>query len=249
MLSIFRQHRLLLAIGAVLALTLAACGGNGNGTATTDGENGATGDTTTNGDTGTTGDTATPGDTPTTGDTATPGDDSMDQEMTDFSTPFGEACSQIPESGEGSAEGMADDPVATAASNNPLLSTLVEFVGQAELGDTLNNAEALTVFAPINSAFEALPEETAQAVSNDTELLTTVLSHHVHAGEKLSASQLAEQGTVSTLAEGTADLRISQSGDTLEVSSAGSTATVVCGNVETANARVFLVDTVLQPAQ
>lgn len=226
MLSTFRPSRLLLAIGAVLALTLTACGGGGNGAADSDGD---------------TADSDTAADTDSDQASQTAGDMA-------YATPFGEACSQIPTEGEGSAEGMADDPVATAASNNPLLSTLVDFVGQAQLGDTLNNAEALTVFAPINDAFEALPAETAEAVSNDTELLTTVLSHHVHAGEQLSADELVEMGSVPTLAEGTGELEISASGDTIEVASAGGTATVVCGNVQTANATVYLLDTVLQPS-
>lgn len=224
MLSVVRSSRLLLAVGAVLALTLAACGGSD-----------AASETAADSDSGSENDSG-----------SADGGSSADEVA--YATPFGEACSQIPTSGEGSAEGMADDPVATAASNNPLLSTLVDFVGQAELADTLNNAEALTVFAPINSAFEALPAETAEAVSDDTQLLTTVLSHHVHAGEQLSADELVEQGSVSTLAEGTDDLQITESGDTIEVAAAGSAATVVCGNVQTANATVFLLDTVLQPS-
>jgi hypothetical protein len=54
-------------------------------------------------------------------------------------TPVGEACAAVPADGEGSSEGMADDPVATAASNNPLLSTLVTAVGEAELGPAFND--------------------------------------------------------------------------------------------------------------
>ena len=49
---------------------------------------------------------------------------------------------------------MVNDPVATAASNNPLLATLVAAVGAVNgLGDTLNSQEALTVFAPFEGAF------------------------------------------------------------------------------------------------
>ena len=71
--------------------------------------------------------------------------------------PVGEACGEIPTDGEGSSAGMADDPTATAASNNPLLSTLVAAVGAADLGDTLNDTSALqTVFAPFNGAFDKL---------------------------------------------------------------------------------------------
>ena len=56
---------------------------------------------------------------------------------------------------------MATDPVATAASNNPLLSTLVTAVKAAGLGETLNSAQDITVFAPTNDAFaKARPKAT-----------------------------------------------------------------------------------------
>ncbi|MFD3442920.1 fasciclin domain-containing protein, partial [Streptomyces sp. NPDC058685] len=61
--------------------------------------------------------------------------------------PFGPACASVPKDGAGSFDGMAKDPVATAASNNPALSTLVAAVKKAGLVDTLNNAENITVFA------------------------------------------------------------------------------------------------------
>ena len=67
--------------------------------------------------------------------------------------PFGPGCAAVPADGAGSFSGMATDPVATAASNNPLLSTLVTAVGKAGLGETLNTAKDITVFAPTNDAF------------------------------------------------------------------------------------------------
>ena len=73
------------------------------------------------------------------------------------SGPFGAACSTVPASGAGSLEGMAQDPVATAASNNPELSTLVTAVTKADLVDTLNTAQGITVFAPVNDAFAPCP--------------------------------------------------------------------------------------------
>ena len=99
---------------------------------------------------------------------------------------FGPACSAVPADGAGSFEGMAQDPVATAASNNPVLSTLVGAVGAAGLGDTLNNAENITVFAPVNDAFAAVdPATLSAAMADPTGLLTTVLTYHV-VGERLS---------------------------------------------------------------
>ena len=92
--------------------------------------------------------------------------------------------------GAGSVEGMAQDPVAVAASNNPLLKTLVSAVGVAGLGDTLNTAEAITVFAPTDDAFAKIPKKDLDAVLADKALLTKILTHHVVAG-KLSPDQVA----------------------------------------------------------
>jgi uncharacterized surface protein with fasciclin (FAS1) repeats len=152
--------------------------------------------------------------------------------------PFGPGCAGVPTSGEGSVEGMADDPVATAASNNPLLKTLVAAVTEAGLVDTLNSAEALTVFAPTDDAFAAIPKKDLNALLADKEALTTVLTHHV-VGERLSPEDVAAEHE--TLA-----------GDMLTVEGEGENFTigetsVVCGNVQTANATVYVVDQVLMP--
>lgn len=156
---------------------------------------------------------------------------------------FGPACADVPATGDGSFEGMAQDPVATAASNNPELSTLVDMVGLAELGDTLNSTEDITVFAPANSAFEALPAETVEAVQDDPSgLLTDVLTYHV-VPQPLAPEDLA--GTFETL--NGAELTIEGSGEDFSVGSDG--ASVVCGNVETANATVYIIDGVLMPAE
>jgi uncharacterized surface protein with fasciclin (FAS1) repeats len=154
--------------------------------------------------------------------------------------PFGAACSAVPADGEGSFDGMAQDPVATAASNNPALSTLVTAVTAADLGDTLNGADDITVFAPIDDAFAAVPKKTLKTVMADPKgLLTKVLTYHVVQG-RLSPADLA--GTHDTL-EGSA-LEVTGSGESFMVNG---TANVVCGNVQTANATVYLIDGVLTP--
>jgi transforming growth factor-beta-induced protein len=143
---------------------------------------------------------------------------------------------------QGTLEGMADDPVATAASNNPVLTTLVAAVGAAGLGDTLNGAEALTVFAPTDCAFAKLDAATMDAAMADpTGLLTTVLGYHV-VTERLSAADLASE-TELTSFTGEA-LPISVSGDVVTV---GGQAMVIVGDIQTSNATVFLVDTVMIP--
>ena len=145
---------------------------------------------------------------------------------------------------EGTLEGMTDDPVATAASNNPVLTTLVTAVGAAGLGDTLNGAEALTVFAPTDCAFAELDPATLQAALDDPSgLLTQVLGFHVIAGQRLSSEDLAGVTELETFTG--AMLPIEVDGDTISVG--GGQATVLVPDIQTANATVFLIDSVMLP--
>nr|WP_026119878.1 fasciclin domain-containing protein [Nocardiopsis ganjiahuensis] len=154
---------------------------------------------------------------------------------------FGPGCAEVPEDGDGSFEGMAQDPVATAASNNPLLSTLVTAVQEADLVDTLNSAEDITVFAPTNEAFDKIPEEDLNALLEDQDQLTEVLTYHVVEGEQDPTA--LEDGTFTSLQGG--DVTTEGAGEEFTVNGE---AQVVCGNVQTANATVYLIDTVLMPS-
>lgn len=145
-------------------------------------------------------------------------------------------------SGAGSVEGMAQDPVATAASNNPLLGTLVQAVSgqlnpEVDLVDTLNGDE-FTVFAPVDDAFSKIPAETIEALQTDADLLTTILTYHVVPGQ-LSPDEVVGMQT-SVQGE---DVDVTGSGEELMANDAG----VICGGVRTANATVYLIDTVLMP--
>ena len=156
---------------------------------------------------------------------------------------FGPACSSVPSSGSGSFAGMAQDPAATAASNNPELTTLVSAVKAAGLVDTLNGPGPFTIFAPANAAFAKVPSATLNGVMADPSgALTKILTYHVVSGQELTGSMLAEMGTLKTVEGGT--LTVAKSGDTLTVNGSAS---VVCGNVKTANATVFIIDSVLMP--
>ena len=156
--------------------------------------------------------------------------------------PTGPLCAAVPADGEGSVSGMADDPVGTAASNNPLLSTLVAAVTAANLGDTLNSAGPFTVFAPVNSAFDKIPADTLQSVLADVPTLTSILTYHV-LPQQLSGADLVAGGTFTTV--NGADLTVAMVNDTLVIN--GGAAAVQCADVPTANATVFLIDTVLMP--
>ncbi len=156
--------------------------------------------------------------------------------MTDFSS----GCSAVPASGAGSFTGMATAPVATAASANPVLSTLVTAVKTAGLVDTLNSAKAITVFAPANSAFAKIPAATLKSVLANKAELTKILTYHVVAG-RITPTELATGTTLKTLEGGTVTPAKMGSGYTVNG------ANVICGNVQTANATVYIISTVLMP--
>ncbi|MFD3677506.1 fasciclin domain-containing protein [Streptomyces sp. NPDC058613] len=208
----FRRTAVAVAAAAVLPFTLAACSESGKDSAA-----------------GSTASTDSSASQP-----ATP-DASMATDK-----PFGPACAGVPADGAGSFDGMAKDPVATAASNNPALSTLVTAVKQAGLVDTLNNAKDITVFAPTNDAFAKIPKADLDKVLADKATLTKILTYHV-VGEKLTPQQL-ENGSFDTLEK--TKLTTAGSGEAYKVNG---TSSVVCGNVKTANANVYIVDTVLMP--
>lgn len=159
----------------------------------------------------------------------------------------GSGCSAYAEQnpdGPASVDGMAQEPVATAASNNPMLTTLTAAVSgevnpDVDLVDTLNGGE-LTVFAPVDEAFDAVDDATMDSLGTDAELLTNVLSHHVVEG-KINPDDIA--GTHTTLAGD--EIEVTGEGDDLAVGEAN----VVCGGVQTANAVVYLIDGVLMPEQ
>lgn len=165
---------------------------------------------------------------------------SMTSEATTAAAPFGPGCALVPTSGAGSVAEMAKLPVADAAASNPLLTTLAGAVTKAGLGQTLNSAKDITVFAPTNDAFTALPKATLDAAIADPKgLLTKVLTNHVVQGQ-LTPDMVA--GSHKTLAGTT--LNVTGSGEKFTVGKAN----VVCGNVKTANATVYVVDQVLLPS-
>jgi transforming growth factor-beta-induced protein len=151
----------------------------------------------------------------------------------------------VPATGKGSLKGMAQDPAATAASNNPQLTTLVAAVKAAGLVDTLNGPGPFTIFAPVNSAFEKLPAGTVDTLvkPESKDKLTSILTYHVIAGKKLSTADFAKGGTFATV--NGAKLDVKANGKTLTIN--GKTMTVLA-DVQVANGTVHLIDSVLLPS-
>jgi uncharacterized surface protein with fasciclin (FAS1) repeats len=176
-----------------------------------------------------------------------PSDDMSGDEPDMAAQLVGPGCADYAEmvpDGAGSVQGMAQDPVATAASNNPLLKTLVAAVSgqlnpEVDLVDVLNGGE-FTVFAPVDDAFAALPMKTVAALSKpaNADMLSGILTYHVVEGQIPPSDITGSQTTV----QGDA-VEVTGSGDDLKVNDAN----VICGGVQTANATVYLIDSVLTP--
>jgi uncharacterized surface protein with fasciclin (FAS1) repeats len=144
--------------------------------------------------------------------------------------------------GPASVAGMAQDPVATAASNNPLLSTLTAALSgklnpNVNLVDTLNSGQ-YTVFAPTNAAFDKLPAGTIDELKSNTDKLKSILTFHVVQGQLSPAKVDGQHKTLQG-----AEVNVTGQGNDLKVNDAG----LVCGGVHTANATVYMIDTVLLP--
>ena len=165
---------------------------------------------------------------------------SPSESMAETAGTIGTDCGMIPAAGMGSMHAMAMDPVVTAASHNPLITTLAAEIMKADLTATLNSAKSITVFAPDNQAFKNLTAHDMAMMSGMTEL-AKVLKYHVVTG-RITPAELAHGMTLTTV-EGS-QLTTSRMGSVYEVNNAD----VTCGNLHAANATVYIINTVLMPA-
>jgi uncharacterized surface protein with fasciclin (FAS1) repeats len=148
---------------------------------------------------------------------------------------------QVP-TGPGSVGELAKVPVATAAANSPVLTTLAAALSgglnpQVNLVDTLNGGQ-FTVFAPTNDAFAKLDAATIDKLKTDSTLLTSILTYHVVAGQAGPDQVVGTHTTVNG-----APVTVSGMGDHLMVNNAN----VVCGGITSTNATIYLIDSVLLP--
>ncbi|MCO1656771.1 fasciclin domain-containing protein [Pseudonocardia humida] len=163
---------------------------------------------------------------------------------TPMAEPYGD-CADVP------TTELGNRPLVAALAAVPRLAALSAALGRLPaLAGALDAAPALTVFAPTDAAFEALrgrlgaPE--FDALMGDAERLDGLLSYHV-TEKRLDARGLVEAGKTTQLAWG--DVTVADTPEMLTLASTDEgTAGVVCGNVQSANATVFLVDAVLTPA-
>ncbi|GGL12670.1 hypothetical protein Sme01_69110 [Sphaerisporangium melleum] len=154
-------------------------------------------------------------------------------------SPSGPGCAALPTSGPGSVAQLAGQPLGTALSQIPDLSTLADVAKRGNLVDTLNSAKDITVFAPDNSGFRKVPQDQLNRFLGNRHELARLLTYHVVQGRKSPAD--LEKGQIATLEGG--KVTVKREDDTLKVNDAK----VTCGPIQTKNATVYIIDSVLKP--
>jgi len=152
---------------------------------------------------------------------------------------IGHDCGLIPAKGEGSISQIGRERAITAASGNPQLSVFTAAVRTAGLDKTLNSGRAFTLMVPVNSAFASLSRTQIVHLHNSGDLLKIVRYHALHA--RVGPQQFVGGARPVTLLG--KHLTLSKSGSVYKVNGA----TVLCGNIKTANATVYIVSKVLLP--
>ncbi len=160
--------------------------------------------------------------------------------------PIGPGCDQLVDPA-GAPAAVETLPAGTALSATPLLSTLASVASTANLTAALDAQAEITVLAPANAAFDAIPADQLNALVADLPRLTSVLQHHVISG-RLGPEELVGEHTTllgdTVTVTGSAQAPVVSADQTVL---GAAEATVVCGNVPTANAVVYVVDQVLSP--
>lgn len=141
----------------------------------------------------------------------------------------------------GTATSSTGDTLVDAAIAQGDFTILVQALQATGLDQTLSEAGPYTVFAPTDTAFEALPAGTLEALLANPDLLTQLLSYHVVEGN-LTAANLSSETSVTSL-EGT-PITVSASGSTVTLN--GNT-TVTNADIETGNGVIHGIDKVLLP--
>lgn len=151
----------------------------------------------------------------------------------------GADCAMIPAKGKGSIGSMSTEQAVKAASTNPQLSVFTSAIRSAGLDKRLNTRQSYTLIIPVNSAFAALTKTQIARLHNASEL-PKIVGYQTVKG-MISPPQFAASTRPATL-QGT-PLTLSKSGSVYKVNDA----TVLCGNIKTSNASVYIVSKVLLP--
>lgn len=138
-----------------------------------------------------------------------------------------------------------DQNVVEVAAGAGTFSTLLAAAEAAGLVDALSTTANITVFAPSDEAFAALPEGTVEGLLADVDALTAILTAHV-VPTVIYAADIAEGETSVDTLNADAPLTVSNSGGSVTVSLSNS-ANVVTTDIAASNGVIHVIDAVLLP--
>ena len=161
----------------------------------------------------------------------------------EFPDPQGPACDafkqQVP-----NYKNLHNDQTDVALAGIPDISTFNsaisgQFNPAVNLVPMLNNGPYV-IFAPTNEAFAQLPPAQLDALKADPDSLTKLLEYHMFLGllgpDDVKGQRPTQQG---------AEINVTGKGGDVKVND---TAKVVCGGIVTGHARIYMIDTVLNPS-
>lgn len=154
---------------------------------------------------------------------------------------IGADCSLIPAHGNGSLSSMSTQQALAAASTNPQFSVFIAALRTAGLDKTLSTRQGFTLMIPVNSAFASLSKTDIIHLHNSGDLLR-IARYHVIA-MRVAPAQF-DRGVMVPTTEGST-VRLARAGAAYTVNSA----TVLCGNIKTANATIYILNKVLMPSK
>jgi uncharacterized surface protein with fasciclin (FAS1) repeats len=144
----------------------------------------------------------------------------------------------------GGAAAVAKESVTTAIANNPDLSTFSSAISgglnpEVNITSVLDNGPYI-VFAPTNDAFAKLDPAQLEALKADPAALTSLVYYHSVLGllgaDDVHGKLTTQQGKQITVTGKGGDIKVDD------------VAKVVCGDISAENAKIYMIDTVLDPA-
>ncbi len=130
------------------------------------------------------------------------------------------------------------DTVGDIAMADNSFTTLVDAVIATDLVDVVQGEDPVTIFAPTNDAFAALPEGLLESLTEDQ--LRDILTYHVVPGRVTANEVVSMDAGTSVLGE---DFTITVDGDTVMINDA----TIVAADIEGSNGIIHVIDKVLIP--
>lgn len=151
-------------------------------------------------------------------------------------------------------EVMSSKTIVEVALENENFTTLVAALKAADLVETLGSEGPFTVFAPVNAAFDKLPEGTVANLlkPENKATLAAVLTYHVVAGEFKAKDVVnaitANHGSfVITTIQGGKLTATLNDGKVILTDEKGNVSTVIIADVDASNGVIHAIDTVVMP--